>query len=225
MKKELQMIFAVVGVVLVVGCAGSDSNSFGTTSTGTTSTGTTSGGDGSTGGTPATMVSLWATTSVADGPNFRQKDRLARPVVNEVFATVANDRHKINDENAPTDDSGSLMNDIDSFLTMPAGRSDATKSVIKSVLVPDVMKFNLGSMEQAAYLGVETNGATGGRFGGRKLTDDVVDVSLGIVFGNTISALGLAPDDGKEIPSLTSDHVDASGKHFTNTFPYLGRPN
>jgi len=149
---------------------------------------------------------------------------LARPVVNEVFATVANNRHKINDEATPSEDAANLANDIQSFMTAPAGRSAATTDVVKSVLIPDILKADFSQSGNAAYLGYETGGATGGKFGGRKLTDDVVDISLGVVFGNTISALGLAPDDGKEIATLTSDHVDSSGKHFSGTFPYLGAP-
>jgi hypothetical protein len=156
---------------------------------------------------------------------FVQVDRLARPVVNEVFATVANGRHKANNEIAPTGDAGSLAGDIDTFMKGTAGRSDAITNVVKAVLVPDVMKVDLDQpAANAAYLGVETNGATGNRFGGRALNDDVVDTSLGVVFGNTISALGLAPDDGKAIPALTTDNVGPGGKHFTNTFPYLGVP-
>ena len=46
---------------------------------------------------------------------------------------------------------------------------------------------------KAAYLGVETAGATGSAFGGRALTDDVVDIDLGVIFGSTIPSLGLAP--------------------------------
>ena len=155
---------------------------------------------------------------------YKQLDRLARPVVNEVFATVANNRHKVNDENNPTDDSGQLANDIQSFMVGTAGRSQATTDVVKAVLVPDVMIADLSQGGTGAYLGTETNGATGGKFGGRELTDDVVDTSLGVVFGGTVSALGLAPDDGKEIPTLTSDNVGSGGKHFTNSFPYLGAP-
>lgn len=156
---------------------------------------------------------------------YRQVDRLARPAVNEVFATVANGRHKANDENAPTDDNGSLANDIQSFMTGTAGRSQAITDVVKAVLSPDVIIADLkDNSTTAAYLGVETGGATGNRFGGRALTDDVVDTSLGVIFGGTVPALGLAADDGKEIPTLTSDNVDASGKHFTATFPYLGSP-
>lgn len=171
-----------------------------------------------------------------NGPKvYTQMDRLARPVVNEVFATVANNRHQINDTNNPTNDSGQLANDIQSFMTGTAGRSQAITDAVKSVLVPDVMKANLNSAATtAAYLGVETNGATGSTFGGRKLTDDVVDTSLGVVFGNTIPVVTGVADDGNEIATLTSDNVSATTapKHFTDgsagfgaaAFPYLGAP-
>lgn len=169
------------------------------------------------------IVSVWTTTSVRHGERYQQMDRLARPVVNEVFATVANNRHKINDQAQPSQDNANLANDIQSFMTFPAGRSQAITDVVKAVLSPDMMTANLDG-DGAAYLGYETGGATGGTFGGRALTDDVVDISLGVVFGNTIPALGLAPDDGNEIPTLTSDHVGPGGKHFLNHFPYLGNP-
>ena len=155
---------------------------------------------------------------------YTQIDRLARPAVNEVFATVANNRHQINDEDSPPNDKNQLMNDIDGFLQMPAGRSAATRKVIESILVPDMLKADLSQSGIGSYLGTETGGATGGKFGGRMLTDDVIDISLGIIFGNTVSALGLAPDDGAEIPTLTNDHVTDAGKHFISTFPYLGAP-
>jgi len=169
------------------------------------------------------VIGMWTTTAVKSGRFYQQMDRLARPVVNEVFATVANNRHKINDLAQPSQDSSNLANDIQSFMTFPAGRSQAITNVVKAVLVPDVMKVNLNG-GGAAYLGYETGGATGGTFGGRALDDDVVDISLGVVFGNTVPALGLAADDGNEIPTLTSDHVGPGGKHFLPRFPYLGNP-
>lgn len=190
-----------LAVAALAGCAGSGSSSNG-----------------------GTTIALWATTSGKSGAMYLQQDRLANPVVNEVFATVANNRHKINDEAAPVNDPSELANDIQSFMTGTAGRSQAITDVVKAVLVPDTMKADLGEAGPAAYLGVETAGATGSKFGGRSLTNDVVDISLGIVFGNTIPALGLTADDGKEIPTLTSDNVGSGGKHFTDTFPYLGAP-
>jgi hypothetical protein len=168
-----------------------------------------------------------------NGPQvYSQVDRLARPAINEVLATVANNRHKVNDENNPTDDAGQLKNDILAFMTGPtstAGRSPGVANALAAVLVPDVMMADLSKAGPAAYLGVETAGATGGLFGGRALTDDVVDIDLGAIFGPTLTnapgGLGLVTDDGAEIPALTSDHVDASGKHFSGTFPYLGAPS
>jgi hypothetical protein len=174
------------------------------------------------------VIRLWETTNVFTGSEggftYKQQDRLARPVVNEALATVSNFRHAINNRDNPADDPGQLKTDIESFLVFPANRSQAIRNVIEAVLVPDVMVADLSQGGPAAYLGVETGGATGGKFGGRKLTDDVVDISLGVIFGNTIPALGLAPDDGNEIPALTSDNVGPGDKHFQAGFPYLGDP-
>ncbi len=172
----------------------------------------------------SSVIGVWCTTSVPTGNVWRQMDRLARPAINELFATVANDQHKKNDEISPIDDKNFLKPEIDNFMTQVAGRSQAIANVVTAVTVPDVMKANLASTDPASYLGYETGGATGGKFGGRGLGDDVIDISLGVVFGNIVPALGLAPDDGNEIPTLTSDHVDASGKHFLPVFPYLGNP-
>jgi len=161
---------------------------------------------------------------INNGQTFSQTDRLARPVVNEVFATFANNRHLVNDTDNPTDDKNELANDIQSFMTGTAGRSQQTTDFVKSVLVPDVMIADLSqNSTTAAYLGSETGGVTGSKFGGRALRDDVVDTSLGVVFGGTVHALGV-PDDGKEIPTLTSDNVGPGAKNFSNTFPYLGAP-
>jgi hypothetical protein len=117
-----------------------------------------------------------------------------------------------------------LALDIKSFVTQAAGRSTAVCNAIVGLFSPDVLLADLSKAGPATFLGVETHGATGGRFGGRALSEDVVDTLFGIVFGNTVSTLQLAPDDGREIPALTSDHVNASGKHFQSTFPFLGPP-
>ncbi len=203
MKKATLTTAAALVAIAVTGCGGSGS-------------GTSVAKSG--------KIGVWITTSVpASGKLYAQSDRLARPAVNEVFATVANGRHEANDADSPPQDKTQLMGDIDSFLVSPANRSTAIRGVIEAVLVPDMMSADL-TQTGGAYLGVETGGATGGKFGGRMLTDDVVKTSLGIIFGNTIPALGLAPDDGNEIPTLTDDHVTSAGKHFLPTFPYLGNP-
>jgi len=174
------------------------------------------------------VIGLWETPSLpTGGPGFtyKQQDRLARPIVNEALVTVTQRRHEVNNKNNPVDDDSQLKNDIENFLVFPAGRSPAIRNVIKAVLVPDVMKADLSqNVTTASYLGFETGGATGSKFGGRALADDVVDISLGVVFGNIVPALGLAPDDGNALPTFTTDNV---GPHtdYLNTFPYLGAPH
>ena len=183
------------------------------------------------------VIRLWETTSVfTGGPHFeyQQLDRLARPVVNEVLATVTDRRHEHNDKDNPTDDpdpAHGLVTDIDGYLQFPAGRSQAIRDVIKAVLVPDVMAADLSQTDGASYLGFEVAQAlSGGKkssFGGRSLEDDVADISLGIIFGDTIPKLGLAKDDGAELPSFATDNVgyDPTVKHTLMVFPYVGDPN
>lgn len=205
MKRNLIGLAAIAASIVLAGCGGSNNNP-----------GVTSNG----------LIGVWATTSIrTSGNTFQQEDRLANPVVNEVFATFANGRHAANNMIGPSQDASSLANDIQSFMTGTAGRSQAITDVVKAVFNKDMMVADLSvNSSTAAYLGNQTGGATGSTFGGRALGDDVVDISLGVVFGTTISDLGLAPADGNQIPTLTSDNVDASGKQFTSTFPYLGSP-
>ncbi|GAC1658641.1 MAG: hypothetical protein NVS9B12_11210 [Vulcanimicrobiaceae bacterium] len=178
-------------------------------------------------------VALWATTSTraAKENTYAQLDRLARPAVNEVFAAYA--RHDANNRDNPSDDAMQLKGDIASFMKNVAGRSDAISAVVQSVLVPDVLIFDASQRGAANYLGAETGGAsspTKSAFGGRALDDDIVDLSLGVIFGNVIPSLKLAPDDGKELdgtkgkPQLTTDNVGAERKHFLDRFPFLGDP-
>jgi Domain of unknown function (DUF4331) len=183
------------------------------------------------------IIRLWETTSLLSATDFKyhQQDRLARPAVNEVLATVSNLRHHINNTDNPTDDSSQLKTDILSFMTFPAGRSTAIKNAMAAVLVPDVMIADLSQMGvTAAYLGVETQGLSGSKFGGRALTDDVVDIDLMAIFGPLIPELsalnpnlfgGVIPDDGNELPTFETDNVGPGDKVFLNTFPYLGVPH
>lgn len=50
---------------------------------------------------------------------------------------------------------------------------------------------------------------------GRNLTDDVIDISLILIFGGP---------DGTENPTLTSDFVSANDVTFSTSFPYVASP-
>ncbi len=58
-------------------------------------------------------------------------------------------------------------------------------------------------------------------FTGRSLSDDVVDVSLMLMFGG---ADGTRLDGNNGTPQLTTDGVDAGNRDFTLPFPYLEVP-
>ncbi len=150
---------------------------------------------------------------------YKQIELLSRPAVKEAFE-LFEDHNKTN-RSEPYQDPA-LQGQIKSFAMM--FRSKQTAETLQAVLYPNVMKADLSQdTAKAAYLGYETGGATGSKFGGRALDDDIIDISLGAIFGNTLSALGLIPDDHKEAPCLTTDNV-AYDKSNTKTFPYIQTP-
>ncbi len=150
---------------------------------------------------------------------YKQIELLSRPAVKEAFE-LFEDHNKTNRSEPYADPV--LQGQIKSFsLTF---RSAQWADTLQAVLYPNVMKADLSqNVTTASYLGYETGGATGSKFGGRALDDDVIDISLGAIFGNTLSALGLIPDDHKEVPCLTTDNVPYD-KSNTTTFPYIQSP-
>ncbi len=65
------------------------------------------------------------------------------------------------------------------------------------------------------------NPTTGLALSGRALTDDVIDVSLTLMFGGTS---GSRFDGNNGTPQLTSDGVGLGDRQFMTTFPYLEDP-
>jgi hypothetical protein len=157
-------------------------------------------------------INVWATTSRDATCLVTQVARQGRPLATTVFPTFANRRQQTNMTAGPKDDGRAMALDIKSFATQAAGRSTSVCNALVSQSGP------------ASFLGVETNGGTGGKFGGRALTDDVVDITFGMIFGNSLATFGLATDDGNETPGLTSDHIGVGARQFLTTFPYLGPP-
>jgi hypothetical protein len=161
--------------------------------------------------------------STAANLQFIQIERLARPAIKEAFQDY-NDHDGVNRSNPYTDQT--LPNAITAFEgpNGMGGRSTAWAAALTSVLTPDEMSADLSQSGSAAYLGVETGGATGSKFGGRSPHDDAIAIDLGAIFGNTLSALGVVPDDGKESYCLANDNVPAPGTDSATTFPYFAAP-
>jgi len=197
------------------------------------------------------VVHVWATTSVMQNGTWTQVERLGRPAIKEAFEAFKN--HDATNRVAPWPGDTLLQRSIREYMTRPvpygAGRSPAIAEAMVKMLLPDQLTANFAQPGPARYLAVETNGKSGlptgviravppggiqgikkflgdplRQFGGRDLDSPVIDLSLGAIYGSLIPKLGLAPDDGKETPCLTSHYVGTPKRHFTKTFPYLGDP-
>jgi len=184
---------------------------------------------------------------------FVQIDRIGKPGVKELFLPYA--AHDAYNRDVPLNDVKNAGPQINTFVTGTAGRSSAVSQYVQSLLLPDALIANLADTSpRASYLGYETlggikddcMGAAATTFGGRSLTDDVVNAMLGLAFGYTATtvpapnapnasgtALGLAPapEDGKEqvgqngTPQLVNQNIGCANKGLMlGSFPYLGNP-
>jgi len=176
------------------------------------------------------IVHMWSTASLLSNKRINgqvayvQQELFARPGEKELFE-VFND-HADTNQLEPFNDRF-IKFSLANFTHTVAGRSSQISRIVQEVLYPDELAADLSQPGPAAYLGVETGGATGSKFGGRSLTDDGINAALGAVFGSTIPALGLAADDHKEDFCLSAQHV-VSGQGGVQTqtqFPYLAPPH
>jgi len=158
-------------------------------------------------------------TGVDTNRQYVQIERLGNPLVSEVFFPKRD--HGLHNTKAPIDDT-KLMTDggtdvsghIRSFASA-FGRSEKIITTLGAVLAPDeLLVFPNRAGNTAGWL----TWALANGYGGRKLTDDVVDTGLTAVFGNLLDAT--AP----VIAGLTSDNVPATVRSFSPSFPYLELP-
>lgn len=153
---------------------------------------------------------------------YQQIELLSRPAVKEAFESFAD--HSVTNASQPYNDP-TIQADILSFSGSggAANRSAAWAGALAATLYPNEMLVDLSATDtKAAYLGEETGGITGSKFGGRALTDDVIGLSLGAIFGNVLTLVGV-PDDLHESPCLSNDNVPVA-EQPTNAFPYAQAP-
>jgi hypothetical protein len=166
------------------------------------------------------------TVPVPGPQKYTQIELLSRPAVKELFEKFVD--HQITNAAEPYADT-TLQGEIQSFtdaLRPPSATlgSDYGK-VLASVLYPNWITADVSQAGAAAYLGNETGGATSSTkstFGGRAITDDVIAISLGAVFGHTLPALGLQPEDNEENNCISNDNTPQRASQApSGTFPYL----
>lgn len=167
------------------------------------------------GGDDGIAVNPLPTPTVAT--NFVQLERLAVPALNELFMNFAD--HDQSNRSTPRADQGFQETAIRSFFTA-IGRSQEIADLVVFVTIPDEIEADL-SQATGAYFGVELAdaGIVPANFGGRRLTDDPIDVTLQVVFGDAVHGIS----DGA-IAGLTTDNVGPGAIRNTSTFPYMGSP-
>ena len=144
---------------------------------------------------------------------YQQQDQMGRPAINTVFnvAPTAKDSFNVTVPSAMpgifTTAFKSRLLALNAGYTTNALGQDA--NALTGLLVSDVLNVSTGGTT-TFFDGVPAN-----TLSGRKLSDDVIDVELLLIFGGPA---------GTSNPTLTSDHVNANDKAFSATFPYLASP-
>jgi hypothetical protein len=152
---------------------------------------------------------------------FNQVERLGNPLVSEVF--LAKRDHGFHNAGMPSTDVANFAASLKGFVATVAGRDATVQNTLAVVLLPDMLIVQTDKPANTAgwlnWVGVAplANG-----FGGRKLTDDVVDLALLAVFGDPF---GLDPAGAQGKEALTTDNVAFDSPGITTTFPYLAPPN
>jgi len=157
-------------------------------------------------------------TGPATVQSYDQIQRLGNPLVSEVF--LAKRSHPQHGAIGPADDVAMIGDELKSFVTGVAGRSQTLANTLASVLLPDMLIVQTDKATSTAgwltWLPQLGNG-----WGGRKLGDDVVDLGLLAIFGDPF---GIDPGGAVGKSGLTTDNV-ANDSNFLATFPYVGAPN
>jgi hypothetical protein len=148
---------------------------------------------------------------------YNQVQRLGNPLVSEVLLSKRS--HPTHGSIGPNQDAALVAPEVVDFLTTVAGRDPAYMQAIAPALIPDVLVVDTSKDPTGPSGWLTWLPQLGGGYGGRKLTDDVVDLALTAVFGD---ALG---DAEHATPELTTDFVGDDSPNITSTFPYLAPPN
>jgi hypothetical protein len=152
-------------------------------------------------------------TAPESGRVFVQVERLGNPLVSEVF--LAKRSHGFHNAGKPSTDVANHATELKAFVTTVAGREAAVANTLATVLLPDML---IVQTDKATSSAGWLTWALANGYGGRKLTDDVVDAGLSAIFGTLLSPNNVSP-------GLTTDNVNQNDKPFLTTFPYLAAAN
>lgn len=141
---------------------------------------------------------------------YNQVERLGNPLVSEVF--FAKRDHGLHNSTAPATDVANGFGDKIKAFTNAFNRGATIANTLAAVLVPDML---LVFPNRAANTSGWLSWALANGYGGRNLSDDVVDAGLTAIFGRLLDA------NASALAGLTSDNVSTSVRTYGTTFPYL----
>lgn len=155
----------------------------------------------------------------ASTKTYNQVQRLGNPLVSEVLLMKRD--HAFHGSIGPDADVANLAPKVKGFVAAFRPNATALQDAIAGTLLPDMLTVNTNQpATTAGYLSyVLAPSKTG--YGGRKLDDDVVDISLTAVFSDLLDPTQ-AVCKPFTLP-LCTDNVASHGG-FTTSFPYLGTP-
>ena len=147
---------------------------------------------------------------------YDQVEFLGNPLVSEV--TIAKANHDAYNRTQPYNTATFGPQSL-AFINAFRGAQPVVANTLGAVLYPDMLIVE--SSRNPATAGWLSWALAAG-WGGRKLSDDVVDAGLSAIFGKIITATG-AYCDNFTLP-LCTDNVGVNDKAFGNAFPYLASP-
>ena len=152
-----------------------------------------------------------------DAPKtYNQVQRLGNPLVSEVLLLKRD--HGFHGSSNPSEDVANFTAPVKAFVAQFRPAATGLQTALASTLLPDMLQVQTDQAQSTAgYLSYVLSG-TGKGFGGRKLTDDVVDISLTAVFSDLLDPTQVVCKPFT-LP-LCTDNVPSHGG-FTTTFPSL----
>lgn len=147
---------------------------------------------------------------------YNQVQRLGNPLVSEVF--LAKRDHAFHGSTAPAEDVAAFGPKVRGFVAAFRPNATTLQTTLATVLLPDVLIVQTDKAQNTAGW---LSWALANGYGGRKLTDDVVDTGLSAIFSDLLDPTQAVCKPG--VLPLCTDNVPSHGG-FTTTFPYLAPP-
>jgi Domain of unknown function (DUF4331) len=147
---------------------------------------------------------------------FNQVQRLGNPLVSEVF--LAKKDHAFHGSIGPDGDAAAFGGTVKGFVAAFRPQATTLQNTLASVLLPDML---IVQTDKAPTTAGWLSWALSNGWGGRKLTDDVVDVGLTGIFSDLLD-----PTQSVCKPFTLPLCTDNVGSHstFQTAFPYLANP-